>query len=113
MPMLMMLRIGLPVNPLPRAAADLVCEGGHAIEHHMHFGHHVDAIDNDALGCGRPQGGVQHGPFFGDIDRFATEHGIDAVAQSAGLGQTDQQLNGLVGDAVFGVVEIKAGGFGG
>ena len=40
---------------LPRAAADLIGEGGHFIEHGMDLGHDVFAIDGDRSPSRRPQ----------------------------------------------------------
>ena len=49
MPMLMTLRMRLPVWPFQVAAADPVGELGHLVEHGMDLGHDVLAIDDDRL----------------------------------------------------------------
>ena len=45
---------------------------------------------------------------LGDVDLVAAEHGVDAVAQAGTAGERDEQADGLVGDAVLGVVQIDA-----
>ena len=49
MPMLTTLRMRLPVWPVQRAAAHALGEVGHAVEHGVHLGHDVHAVDDDAL----------------------------------------------------------------
>ena len=45
MPMLMMLRMGLPVWPFHAPLRTLVGEGGHLVQHLMHGGDDVFAVD--------------------------------------------------------------------
>ena len=71
MPMLMTLRMRLPVCPCHCAAADLVGEGGHPVEHRVHLGHDVDAVDEDLLALWRAQGDVQNGALLRDVDLLA------------------------------------------
>ena len=59
---------------------------------------------------GRAQRDVQDGAVLGDVDLVAAEHGVDARAQAGLLGQLQQQLERLVGDAVLRVVEEEADG---
>src|SRR5262249_12977695 len=54
------------------------------------------------------QGRVQDGAFLGDVYLFATEHRVEPLAQAGFLRELEQQLHGLVGDAVLGVVEEQA-----
>ena len=56
---------------------------------------------------------MQHGSILRDVDFFAFEHGLNALAQSGFAGQLDQEPESFIGDAIFGVVQEKAGGFGG
>ena len=67
------------------------------------------------IGCafGSAQGDVQDGAVFGDVDLVAAEHGVDAGAEAGLLGQLQQQLQRLVGDAVLRVVEEEADGLDG
>ena len=51
---------------------------------------------------------MQHGAILGGVDPVAAEHGVDAVAQSGCLGELHEQVERLVGDAVFRVVEVEA-----
>ncbi len=87
MPMLTTLRMRLPVCPRQLAAADRVGERRHPVEHRVHVGHDVDAVDDDPLACGRAQGDVQHRAILGRVDLLAAEHRVDAFAQAAFVGQ--------------------------
>ena len=86
---------------LPLAAAHAIGEVGHLVQHGMHFGHHVFAVDHDGCAFGRAQRHMQDGALFGDVDLFAAEHGVDARAQAAFVGQLQQQAQRLIGDAVL------------
>ncbi len=79
----------------------------------MHLRHHVLAIHQDARPFRRPQGDVQHGTLlaFCDVDLLAAEHRIAALGLPALLRQFQQQPDRLVGHAVLGIVQIKAGAF--
>jgi hypothetical protein len=52
---------------------------------------------------------MQDSAVFGHVDLVATEHGVNALAQARFLGELHQQWQGLLGDAVFRVVEVEAG----
>ena len=95
---------------LPLAAADLVGEARHLVEHGVDLGHDVLAVDQDRLAFRGAQGDVQHGAILGDVDLLAAEHRVDPVAQARLLGQLQQEVERLVGDAVLGVVEEEARG---
>ncbi len=105
MPMLMTLRMRLPVWPFQVAAADPVGEVRHLVEHGVDLGHHVLAVDDDRCPSRRAQGHVQHGAVLGDVDLLAAEHGVDPRAQAGFLRQLQEQLEGFVGDAILRVVE--------
>ena len=53
---------------------------------------------------------MQYGALLGDVDLLATEHRVDASAESHLVGQREQQAQCLVGHAMLGIVEIQAGG---
>ena len=57
---------------------------------------------------GGAQRDVQDGAVLGDVDLLAPEHGVDAVAEAGPLRERDEEAEGLVGDAVLGVVEVDA-----
>ncbi len=109
MPMLTMLRIGLPVWPRHAPLAYAIGEIGHAVEHRMDLGHNVLAIDQDRLPSRRAQRDVQDGPLFGNVDLLAGEHRIDPRAEPGLLGQFQQQSQRFVGNAVLRVVEVESG----
>ncbi len=77
---------------LPLPAANAVGKGGHLIEHRVHAGHHVFAIDHDGLALGRAQGDVQHGALFGDVDLLPAKHGVATLFQSGFFGQLEEQF---------------------
>ncbi len=110
MPMLTTLRMGRPVWPVPATIPDAVGEGLHAVQDRVHLGHHVRPVDLDGLAHGSPQGDVEDGPLLRRVDLPAAEHGLDALAQAAALGQLYEEPEGLVGDAMLGVVQVEAGG---
>ena len=108
MPMLITLRMRFPVCPVHAPLRTRSANERHAVEHVVHRGHDVLAVDDDALAARRAQRHVQDGAAFRDVDLLAAEHGIDARAQAALVGQREQQPQGLVGDAVLREVERRA-----
>ena len=56
---------------------------------------------------------MEDGAILGGVDLLAGEHGLDALLEVGLSGKVCQQLQGLIGDAVLGVVEEDAGGIGG
>ena len=67
----------------PRAVAHPVGERGHAVEHVVHAGHHVDAVHHDRLASRGAQRHVQHGAVLGGVDPLAAEHRVDLLAHAA------------------------------
>ena len=93
---------------LPGAAPDPLGEVRHPLEHGMDVGHRIPAIhDNDCI-PGRAEGNVENCAVFGDVDFVASEHGFDPVAQTGFFGQTDEEFERIVGDAVLRVIEEQA-----
>ena len=93
---------------LPLAAPHPFGEIGHLAEHGMDLGHDIFSIQDDGRAFRRAQGHVQDGAVFRDVDFLATEHGCDAPAQIGLFGQLDQQLEGLIGDAVLRIIQVEA-----
>jgi hypothetical protein len=50
---------------------------------------------------------VQHGAIFGDVDVCPVEHRVAALLEVGGVGEVDQQFQGVAVDAVFAVVDIQ------
>ena len=93
MPMLTTLRMRLPVWPVHAPRAHPVGEVGHAVEHRVHLGHDVDAVDHDAL---RPRGArsatCSTARSSVTLMLLAAEHRVDAArAGRSSLGQRDEQ----------------------
>ena len=108
MPMLMTLRMRLPVWPFQSPLRTRSGEVGHLVEHGVDLGHDVLAIDDDGCSSRRAQRHVQDGAVLGDVDLLAAEHGVDPRAQAGFLRQLQEQLEGFVGDAILRVVEEDA-----
>ena len=101
MPMLTILRMRLPVCPFQCAAAHPVGEIRHLVEDGVDLGHHVFAIDNDRCTFRCAQGHVQDRAVLGDVDLFTPEHGVDPRSQIGFLGQLQEELECLIGDAIL------------
>jgi len=97
----------------PLAAADGVAEPGHAVEHLVYLGDDVLPVDDQGGATGSAQGDMEHRPVLGHVDVLAGEHRRRALPQPGLLGQLNQQLQGLVGDAILGVVEEEPDRLGG
>jgi len=96
--------------PLPRAAPHAVREIGHGVVNGVDRGHHVLTVDDDRRAARRPQGHVQDGTVFGHVDLVSLEHRVDALAEPALFGQPTQQPDGLVRNAILGVIEVDSHG---
>src|SRR6185312_10502666 len=68
----------------------------------------VVAVHEDLLAAWRAQRHVQHGAILGGVDALAAEHRRDAALEVARRGQRAQQAQGIVVDALLGVVVVQA-----
>src|SRR5262245_29028412 len=93
---------------LPLTAADAVGEVCHLIEHCMDMWNDVLAVHDDRCPPWRTKGNVQHSAILGDVDLVAAEHRVDALAQTALLGQFGEQPHRFFRDAVLRVIKIQA-----
>ena len=93
---------------LPRARAEPVGEPAHLREHRVDLRHHVDAVDEDRPVAAVAQRGVEHGPVLGAVDLVAGEHPVAPAGDVGLLGEREQELHGLGGRAVLGVVDEDA-----
>ncbi|MNO66040.1 hypothetical protein D3C76_568200 [compost metagenome] len=92
----------------PQAVVDAPHQFSDLVEHLVHFGHHVDAVDAELVADRAAQGGVQHRAAFGGVDDLAVEHRLDGILQADFFGQVHQQVTALFVDQVFRVVEKQA-----
>ena len=113
MPMLTTLLIRFPVCPFHSPLRTRSAKAAILSSTACTSRHDVLAVDHDRGPFRGAQGHVQHGAVLGDVDLLAAEHGVDPRAQTALVGQLQQQLERLVGDAVLRVIEIDARGLGG
>jgi hypothetical protein len=51
---------------------------------------------------------VQDGTVFREVDLLPSEHGVDPCSQAAFLCQLPEEREGVVGDAIFRVIEVEA-----
>jgi hypothetical protein len=91
----------------PFTAAHTIGEFGHLIEDGMDFGNNVFAVHENVLVARGAQRHVQHRAVLGEVDPVAAEHCIYFPTQFAFVSQTQQQPQGLVGEAMLGIVEIQ------
>ena len=96
---------GFPRVTLPGAAADRVAELAHLLQHAVHLGHHVLAVDLDGPVRTIAQSDVEDGAILGDVDPVAGHQPLRPPLEIRLRGQIDEQAHGLRGDAVLGVVE--------
>jgi hypothetical protein len=54
---------------------------------------------------------VQNRSLLGEVNLLPAKHGVDSFSQSGFPGEFDQQFEGLVGDAILRIIEIKAHAF--
>ena len=93
--------IALAARAAPVAAADLLGERRHPVEHLVDRADDVLAGHLDALAARGAQRDVQHGPVLGDVDRLAREHRVDPLAKPGLLGQREQQVERLARDPLL------------
>src|SRR4030095_7694814 len=71
----------LPSVALPRAAPHAAGKVGHLVEDGMHLWNNVLAIDNDRSPSLGTECHMKHCAVFGNVDLFASEHGVDPLTQ--------------------------------
>src|SRR5215469_11797698 len=96
----------------PGTAADAVREGAHSVEDSMDLGNHIFPVDNDGRFFWGAQGYVQYGAIFGDVDFVPPKHRSDTFAEPRLFRQFKEQPDGFLSDAILGIVERNADGFG-
>ena len=112
MPMFTTLRIALAGVAGPVAAADAVGERRHPVEHGVHVGHHVLAVDLDRGARGARSAMCRTARF--SVTLIFSPRNIASMRSRRPrlLGEREQQLDRLVGDPVLRVVEEQAGALG-
>src|SRR4029453_15827660 len=91
----------------PFAAAHLVCEGIHLVEHTVHFGDDIDPIDDQAGSLRIPECGVQHRSVLSGVDVFAGQHRFSAIRQADLIGKINQGAYDVGIDQVLGEVDVE------
>ena len=108
MPMLMTLRMRLPVWPFHSPLRTRLEKSAILSSTAWTWGTTFSPSTTIDAPLRRAQGHVQDGAVLRDVDLLAAEHGVDPRAQAGFLGQLQEQLERLVGDAVLRVVEVDA-----
>ncbi len=90
----------------PGTAAHAIGKVGYLVEHGVDLRHDILAINNNGCSSRRAQGDVQDGAVFRDVDFLAPEHSVDPPAQSGFIRELQEQLQGLVSDAVLRVIQV-------
>ena len=80
----------------------------HPVQDGMDFGYHVFAVHQDGEISRCAQGRVQHGSLLREVDFFPTKHSVDSFLQARSIGQSNQQPESFIRNAVLRVVEIQA-----
>ena len=71
------------------------------------------AVDEDRLIARGPQRDVQDGALLADVDLLAANIASRRAATPRALHELDQEAEGLIGDAVLGIVEMEPDGLDG
>ena len=111
MPMLIDVADALAGVALPVAAAHAVGEGRHLVEHRVHVGHDVAAVDDDRLRrCGARSATCSTARF--SVTLILSPRNIASIRSRSpdSSASCSKQPDRLVGDAVLRVVEVDAGG---
>ena len=108
MPMLMTLRMRLPVWPFHAPLRTRLEKSAILSSTAWTWGTTFSPSTTMDAPLGRAQGHVQDGPVFRDVDLLAPEHGVDARSQAGFLRQLQEELEGFVGDAVLRVIQVEA-----
>ena len=113
MPMLTTLRIGLPVCPCPRPAADLVGKSRPSVEHGVDLRHDVLAIDQDRLALRGAQGHVQTAR--SSVTLIFSPRNIASMRplRSDSSASCNKRSRVSSGDTVLGVIQEEPRGLGG
>src|SRR6476646_10677358 len=105
MPMLMMLRICLPVWPFQAPERILLARSAIRSRNSCTWATTSTPVDHQRGPLRHAQRYVQHRTFLGNVDPLPCEHHVAALLEFGLLTQLEQQCHGLVGDAVLGVIQ--------
>ena len=107
MPMLIDGGDPLPGRAGPLAAAQPVGELAHPVQHLVHVGHDVLAVDAQLDAARLPQRGVQDRAVLGGVDVHAGEHRVAVLLEAGRRREIDQQFQRFAGDPVLAVVDVE------
>ena len=107
MPMLMTLRMRLPVWPFHSPLRTRLEKSAILSSTAWTSGTTFSPSTTMDAPLRRAQGHVQDGPVLRDVDLLAAEHGVDPRSQAGFLGQLQEKLERFVGDAILRVVEVE------
>jgi hypothetical protein len=84
---------------------DLVDECPHLVQNGMDPGHDILSVNMDGTRRAIAQRHVKGRPLLRTIDPLSGKHATDLVLETALPGQSVQKPEGMVGNAVFGIIE--------
>jgi hypothetical protein len=112
-PMPMLTTVAMPQTrwrPPRHPLRTLIGERGHAVEHCVHVGHDVVAVDHRRWHRRGAQRGVQHGALLGGVDQLAGEHRVATFGDTRGPHDGQQRRQHGIVDQVLGVVDAQIAG---
>jgi hypothetical protein len=92
----------------PQAVMDAAHQVGDLVQHLVHVGHDIGAVDRQLVAHRAAQCGVQRRTTFRRVDRLAIEQRLDCAFEIDFVGQAHQQVAGFRGNQVFRVIEEKS-----
>ena len=85
--MLTTFRIGLPVWPVHSPERTRSAKARHPVEHLVHVGDDVDAVDDERRALRHAQRDVEDRAVLGDVDPVAAEHRLGPLGEARLLGE--------------------------
>ena len=95
----------------PIAVAHGMGEFAHALEHIVHFRHHVFAVHLDRRIGTIAQSHMQYGAVFGFVDFLTGKHRFFTLLHTGLFGQLYQPFKRFISDAVFGIIQFQTAHF--
>ena len=94
----------------PLARADAAGEGVDLLQHLVHVGDGILAVDRQGVGRGAAQRGMQDGAVLGDVNVLACKHAVAQVRHAGLLGEREQVAQQRGAHEVLRQVDVQVGG---
>ncbi len=89
----------------PFSGSDGVGEGAHLLKHLFHARHDVLPFNVNGAAVEVPEGGVEDGALFGEINDCARKHALSPFLDVGVFREVEEEAHGVGGDSVFGIIE--------